>query len=755
MRKLAAFALPFGAAVFAAQYILPRQLWLPAGLFCAVFALSALIFRGDRRLRLLLFALGLSAGFLWCRGYDLIFYAPAEELNGRTVVLEASVDDWPQKTDYGVSLPVRVHAQSRPDFDALLYADPSGAGLAPGDEISVIAACRLAERTKSGEEITYYTSRGVFLIANAYGEMTVTKPSGSALFRYWPLYAARALKESVAAVFPGDAVPLMTALLTGDKAVMGDGLYTALRRTGLAHVVAVSGMHLTILAAVPELLPGARRRRLRAAAVIALSFGFAAMVGNTPSVLRAAFLCACMQLAPLLGRENDTPTSLSAVLAALLIQNPRAAANVSLQLSFAAVAGIYLFSTPVSDRLTARLPKKGRLANLGRAFAGIFATSLGAMVFTIPIAAYYFGMVSLLAPVTNLIAIPLVWAAFALGIAAALLGLIFPPAGILLAWCAALPLRLLLLFVPALAKFPYAAVTLSSPYYTFWLLFSYAVLALYLLWRGDKKRPILPVAAAAAVLCAAALFTRLSASYGSLTVTVLDVGQGQCVLLQSGGGAALADCGGGGAENAGDTAADRLHNLGRTSLDLLVLSHYDDDHVNGVPELFDRMEVKAVALPDVSPEDPNRLEIEALAAQEGAQVLYITERTEQSLGIAVLTLFPPQGGEGDNEKGLTVLGTAGDFDVLIPGDMGSETEARLIKYNHLPDIELLVVGHHGSKYSTSEAFLDAVTPEAAVISVGYNSYGHPAEETLERLGAHHIAVYRTDQNGTVTVTSHS
>jgi competence protein ComEC len=107
--------------------------------------------------------------------------------------------------------------------------------------------------------------------------------------------------------------------------------------------------------------------------------------------------------------------------------------------------------------------------------------------------------------------------------------------GTAVAWCAALPLRALLRFVPALGKLPYAAVTLSSVYYALWLLFAYAVLAMYLLWRGEKKRPVLPTAAVAAVLCAAVVFTRLSALSGGLTVTVLDVGQGQCVLLQSGG----------------------------------------------------------------------------------------------------------------------------------------------------------------------------------------------------------------------------
>ncbi len=120
------------------------------------------------------------------------------------------------------------------------------------------------------------------------------------------------------------------------------------------------------------------------------------------------------------------------------------------------------------------------------------------------------------------------------------------------------------------------------------------------------------------------------------------------------------------------------------------------------------------------------------------------------LGNAVFTIGPLLGGEDEGE--LSVLCTAGEFDVLITGDMSAELEARLIKYGGLPDIELLVAGHHGSKYSSSELFLDAVKAELAVISVGNNPYGHPADETLARLAEYGAAVYRTDLQGTVTVT---
>ena len=135
----------------------------------------------------------------------------------------------------------------------------------------------------------------------------------------------------------------------GDKSRLPDGLYAAFQRAGLAHVVAVSGLHVGFLAGLLTTLLG-RRKRLSAAVGMALVFFFAAAAGNTPSVLRAAFLEGFLLLAPLLNREEDKPTALSAVLLLLLLQCPDAAANVGLQLSFAAVAGIYLVTGPLYAR---------------------------------------------------------------------------------------------------------------------------------------------------------------------------------------------------------------------------------------------------------------------------------------------------------------------------------------------------------------------------------------------------------------------
>ena len=202
-------------------------------------------------------------------------------------------------------------------------------------------------------------------------------------------------------------------------------------------------------------------------------------------------------------------------------------------------------------------------------------------------------------------------------------------------------------------------------------------------------------------------------------------------------------------------AADYIQSLGRSTLDLLVVSHYHADHANGIPQLLRRIRVEEIALPDVEEDAPLRAEILALAEEQGSRVRFV--ETDQRLelgGGANLTLCAPVLESNDtNELGLTVVATAGDFDVLITGDLSGAGELGLLERVDLPDVELMVVGHHGSDTSTTRELLEATRPDVAVISVGArNSYGHPAQETLLRLDAAGAEIYRTDLHGTVLVT---
>lgn len=141
----------------------------------------------------------------------------------------------------------------------------------------------------------------------------------------------------------------------------------------------------------------------------------------------------------------------------------------------------------------------------------------------------------------------------------------------------------------------------------------------------------------------------------------------------------------------------------------------------------------------------------ALAGEQGTRVRWVEADETLTWPSLTLRLYAPLGAGEQNEEGLSVLATCGTSDLLITGDMTEEIERRLVRYGDLPDVEVLVAGHHGSPYATSQLLLDAARPEAAVISVGWNSYGHPAAEVLDRLEAMGIQIWRTDLDGTVSI----
>ena len=753
MRKLAWFAAAFSLAAFLAVYLLPEQILVPAGAICALAAMTGLLLRGKARLRMLLVCFGLAAGLCWTGAYSGIVRALALRLAGTETQVEAVVADWPQENRYSTSVLVEVETAQDGTVKTLFYLSGEGADdLRPGDRLTITASFRMAD-TMAGEETDYYYAKGILLIGSCE-EWTVKRPERVPV-KYWPAMVSRALKDSVARAFPDSAAPLVTALITGDKTQLPDGVYSALRRSGLAHVIAVSGLHVSFLAGLITTLLG-RRRRLSAVVGICLLFFFAAVAGNTPSVQRAAFMQAMLLIAPLADRENDPPTALSTVLMVLLVVNPYAAASVSLQLSFAAVAGIFLFTGPLCEKWGRKLPRKpkGFWIKLGcrtaRAVIASVATTLGAIVFTTPLMAFYFDSISLISPLANLLALWAVSLAFLGGLAVAVLGVFLPALAGLLAWVAAMPVWYLQWVSAALAGLPFASVSVHSVYLILWMALTYGLIALWVLWRGPKGRVVVPVCLSTSTLCGALILQTAALTGGSLTVSVLDVGQGLSVALYSKGQTALIDCGG---YDAGNTAADHFQSMGLSHIDLVILTHYHDDHAAGIPQLLERMDVGLLVLPDVEPDSALRAEIQEAARADGVETLLVTDGATAQLGEVELTIYPPLGSGDSNEEGLSVLGSAGTFDFLVTGDMDTTVEGRLVKYGNLPDTELLVVGHHGSRYAASEELLQAIQPELAVISVGYNTYGHPAEETLGRLARYGCDIYRTDWSGTVTITA--
>lgn len=749
MRKLAALSFSFAAGIFLAQYLLPLTWQLPLCLAACGLGAAAFLLRDSGRLRILLIAAGLAAAMSWNWAYSQFLSVPAEKLAGTEIRgLTMTLCDYAHSTKYGAKVTVRPQIDGLHGARAVYYGKQALLRLTPGNTITVDARLSSASHIRE-DDVTAFTSKGVFLLITGRGTPAVGTGDANSP-RWWPRRAGRALQTRIASLFTGDTAGFLTAILTGDKSHLSAGAASDLSEAGLFHILAVSGMHCAFLLSMVVFLAGRHRRRLVAGIAVPLLAFYFLLAGGTPSVARACVMLTFLLLAPLCRREGDSVTALAAALLLILAKNPFAAASVSLQLSFAAMAGMVWLMPPLTRTLIGR---RGHSAPI-RFLLCSFSATMGALVFTVPLTAFYFNILVLIAPLSNLICL---WAAsliFCTGLLAVLASILWLPLGMAAGVVPRVLIGYLLGAAHLLAKLPYHAVYFSNPYLKFWLAFVYLLFGLAILMKSAVPRKY----ALAAVLAALTLVLTLRMdagryTQGKLNITVLDVGEGECVLLSSHGHFAVIDCGSGNSwRDAGKIAADTLQSMGCRQLDYLLLTHYDTDHISGAEELLNRIPTKHLLAPQAKDSGGLWKTVRQESEESNTPLHLVRSLEDLPLGNARIAVYPPMGTKDDNERGISFLCTSGTYDLLVTGDMDMASEKRLINTYALPDIEALVAGHHGSRTSTSEELLAALKPEAVLISVGPNSYGHPAEETLRRLKRANCRIYRTDLQGTIHLT---
>ena len=753
MRVLATIGFSFSAGVFLAA-LLPWngwQLYAAGGILLLALAWLFAARKQKYFRRGLLILLPLAVSLAYFAGYDHLVRQPIEDRCGAASDFAATVCDWPQATERGARVTVELEGYHR--ARAVLYGEAELLAARPGDTVAGTAQWQSAAHFDS-DDVTHFNARGVYALLYGREDVRLSAGDGDAL-RWLPQRAGKAFREKVAAIWDDPRVSgFLTAELTGDKSAMDDGDYLAMQETGLAHLFAVSGLHCAFLVTLLALLIS-RRQRLLCAVTIPLLLFYMVMVGMSPSVVRACIMQIFLLIAPLFRRGSDPLTSLAAALLVILLCNPFAAASVSLQLSFSATLGMVLLSPRLYKLLAGWYKGKCRPLRAALCFvAANLSATLSAVVFTAPLTAWYFRIFVLVAPLSSLLAVPAAGWSFMAAFVTVLLGFVWLPLASLLGWISWVLVRYILWIANGMMSWRYHAVYFTNPYLIYWLLFLYAAFIGCAATPDGKRKYLLASALSVLTLTAAIWVNRQDYQYGVLTALTLDVGQGESVILTSGGETALVDCGSSNSyKDPGGLAADTLHSMGVRELSAVVVTHYHADHTNGLYEVLRRIPVQTIYLPDIEDEYGVRERLVSLAEEKGAQVTYVTKETADTLGDTVLTIYPPVQSGGDlNELGLTALASAGDFDLLITGDMSGSTEKKLVETYALPNIEVLVVSHHGSRYSSNIRFLKAVTPEAAVISVGDNNYGHPSEETLQRLLAVGADIWRTDQQGTIRIT---
>lgn len=747
MRKLMWFTVGTAAGIAAGIWLFTGNLiWIIAAICLSLGLLLSFFARSAKWLRILgCVWLGCAAGLLWLFLCMQLRTVPAKAMDGRVEQQQITVTDSGSVWETGTSGQGELFFAGR-KHEVFFYLTEA-VELEPGDRVNGWFQLRYTGFDNENS-IAYERSSGVMLTAYAQGHCTVF--AGEYAFELFSAAGLRnKMKTLLYALFPEDTGAFAVALLLGDSSGLTVEADIALQNSGIRHIIAVSGLHVSMLFGVIHFLTG-KRKWLSLVYGVPILFAFAAIAGFTPSVLRACIMQSVILVSYATMREYDGLTSLSISVLILLGIDPYMLASISFQLSTLCVLGIILFGDKMFQYLTA-LPKirdikpKSFLGRICRWVCMSISISVSAMLFTLPVTSYYFGIISTVSVLTNLLTLWAVNYIFCGVIVACVLGAIYVPLGSGVAFVISVLIRYVLWVAQMLSRLPYSSLGVQNTYILIWLIAAYVICIFHFLLK--RKGFLLTAVCVVIPLCAALIFTGLGARTNHFQLTVLDVGQGQCLIFQSKDQCYVVDCGGDSGAKAANMAAHALKNQGINRIDGLILTHFDHDHGGGIRNLMTQIQVQRLYLPDAEPEAKLRLELEEFAS---SQIQWVRNTQYLSFGNAMLTLYPADYGKIRNESSMCILFQSGKYDILITGDKDQEEEKQLLRDVALPQIDILIVGHHGSASSTSMELLDAIRPSVAVISADGNyNYGHPSVQTLMKLEIYGCRVLRTDLHGNI------
>ncbi len=636
-----------------------------------------------------------------------------------------------------------------------------------GDEVRLTGALETPPVFDTFDYRDYLAQRGVVSTSVYPGIAVLSSGNGSAAQQAL-IDLRQPLGDSLKRSLSEPESALARGIFLGQRAAIPPTLADDLNRAGISHLIAISGENVMLVAGfVTAALAWLIGRRQATLAAMLVVVAYSVFVGASPSVLRAAVMALVMLGATLAGRPGRALGAVTLTGAVLVAWRPLIIGDVSFQLSFAATLGIVLMARRLQERLQSLL---GVLPDAIAAFvAEQLAITSAASLAVLPIIAASFGRLSLVSLPANLLAAPSFGLALGASGVTALAGVIDTGFGRLVGQVAYLPLAYLAWLGRVFGRLPFASLSVGG-FGVFGAAATYLALglALYALLRtrpealGEQQpmrlRPALVMTVVLLVAGGAVWLHDLQGGPSRLRVTVLDVGQGDSILIETPAGHRILVDGG----PSGDVL---MQALGRElapsdrRIDLMVLTHGQDDHVTGLVDVLQRFDVRQVLagpLPGTTAAYRAwRDEVAALGLPVHQAVA--GEWLDLGRGAYIDVLGPPEqaihGTEDDLNNNCIVLRLVyGDTSFLLTGDLAGAGEAALLDSNADLDSTVLKVGHHGSEGSSSRAFLDAVDPGLAVISVGAgNTYGHPSPSLRLRLAG--TPYLRTDQNGDVSIES--
>jgi competence protein ComEC len=699
------------------------------------------------------------------------------------VTVEGVVDDYPDERDTRTYLlvaarSIALRGRQLPVTGKVLVSAPRFLGYNYGDALRVTGRLQTPPVYEGFSYKDYLARREIYSIVEHPQIERTGVGQGSPFWSTLFSVKDRA-REAIAHLLPDPEGSLLQSILLGIRSGIPDELGEDFQATGTSHILVVSGMNVVVVAA---LLSQAFTRVLgkRGAfwCVLAGIVVYVLLAGADMPVVRAGVMGSLVLTAQNLGRRSTGTVALCAAGVFLTMLTPLALWDASFQLTFAASLGVILFTPPLRDAmerwLSMRLAATNARTALALAGDPVIAT-LSALSLTLPIVALSFGRLSLVSPLANTLIAPVQPAIMTWGGAATLVGLArwLEPLAQPLAWVAWLCLAYTQGIVRWMAGWPLASVSISRAAAA-WL--SGACMALLLaIWAARSLTGVwsrvsrwlttgLRSKAALTLLVAASILVWLAVLQlpdGRLHVAFLDVGEGDAILITTPRGQQILVDG-------GPSPAALMAELGRQmpfwdrSLDLVVSTHADADHLTGLAQVLERFRVTAWM--DSGQTGSDRISMQCRQLLEAKGVARHTTQAGDRLQLgdgAVLRVLHPSGEPAaaslpvSNDNSIVLRLAMDRVAFLLTADIEAAAEQSLLRSGEPLHADVIKVAHHGGAGSSTSDFLSAVGPAFAVISVGArNPHGHPAPEALDRLaGLGGVQILRTDERGTVEFTT--
>ena len=627
----------------------------------------------------------------------------------------------------------------------------------------------------------YLAGQGIYSVVYSPGKVELLDSGRKPAPMEWIYDLRRSMSKSLKGALPEPQCSLALAMLLGERGSISPEVREDFSRAGTSHLLAISGVHVSIVAGL-ALSAGAwvcgRKRPTYFLLALAVIWLYVLLSGMRPSAIRAATMGSLWLYADWIGRQRSAFTALAFVAAIMLAFTPRLLGDVGFQLSFAAMAGL-VFLTPIFQSRGRKIfgGEDGEVSSFVNFVIASFAVTLGAVFATLPLIAYYFGLISLMSLPATFLTLPAVPGIIITSALVGFTGIFAPAVATVLGWVSWLFVNYVLKVVELFAAIPFASVEIEVGASEVCIYYGGLAAVLWLPRNRNYLKGVVPamrerlLAAPGTVrsipskwvILPLSIVTILiwtatvTASDSRLHVYVLDIGQGDSILIQKQNQQILID-GGPGSEEVIDELGSKMPFWDRT-IELLVLTHPDSDHITGLIEVLQRYKVKKILTSGQEHDSALYREWSRLIEEKGIEriVARVGQEVVMSDGISLEVLHPNgtlvEGGTIDLNSNSVVLRLEYDrFSLLLTGDIGIAAEKLLLEQNCGLRSMILKVAHHGSDTSTSPEFLAQVKPMFAVISSGVdNKFGHPKEEVVDRLeeAVGEEGVYVTAEDGTI------